>query len=359
MASCSKQASSRFRWTAELIVDLIESLQAYKAVCEYKGIDFNGDKVKQYEEVRRSLTKKHENDPSLFGLVAPSDRPAEFDEFDEKEKEETNKRSLKERGIIKRGYNRVLEKIKDIRQKFSTAVTTGCRSGSGKIVLEHFDTLVLIWGGSPAAEPLSYGIDSDFLNNDNNPNSSSSDLSSNVSNSNIGSPSAVLPPSTLTSLGLDKDDYDSDSSISTEMSGQPSNPVPKLIDEKRKHLQKKLSAAERDRIFLDESREDAQFKRDLADAIRQSNEVFAKSTSELSKSMAEMASGITASIQMLSQALCNQPHPMAMPYMHHNANTYAQPQHNTVRYQPYQVQRSNEFTDHLDSTLNNETMNSN
>ena len=87
--------------------------------------------------------------------------------------------------------------------------------------------MVLLWGGSPAAEPLTYGIGTDFLNNYNNPNNSSSscgaiydgysDLSSNVNNSNIGSPSAVLT-SILTSLDQDTDDLDS--SISTERSGQ-------------------------------------------------------------------------------------------------------------------------------------------
>ena len=56
-------------------------------------------------------------------------------------------------------------------------------------------------------------------------------------------------------------------------------------------------------MFIDESRKDAQFKRDLADAIRQSNNVFEKPTSELCKLMIEMASGITKSIEILSQAM--------------------------------------------------------
>ena len=60
----------------------------------------------------------------------------------------------------------MLEKIKEIRQNFSNAVTTGTRSGSGKLVLEHYDKLVQIWDGSPATEPLSCGISSDQLNNE-------------------------------------------------------------------------------------------------------------------------------------------------------------------------------------------------
>ena len=34
------------------------------------------------------------------------------------------------------------------------AVTTGRRSGSGKIVLDFYDELVKIWGGSPATEAI-------------------------------------------------------------------------------------------------------------------------------------------------------------------------------------------------------------
>ena len=49
------------------------------------------------------------------------------------------------------------------------------------------------------------------------------------------------------------------------------NPVPKLIDNKRKHMERQLSAAQRDEILMNESKEDAQFKRDIAEAIRQFN----------------------------------------------------------------------------------------
>ena len=37
----------------------------------------------------------------------------------------------------------------------------GTRSGSGKIVFEHYDKLVQIWGGSASTKPLSFGVDAD------------------------------------------------------------------------------------------------------------------------------------------------------------------------------------------------------
>jgi hypothetical protein len=54
--------------------------------------------------------------------------------------------------------------LKDIRQNFSIAITSGRRSGSGKVVLELYDELVQIWGGSPATEPLSCGTSTETVN---------------------------------------------------------------------------------------------------------------------------------------------------------------------------------------------------
>ena len=65
--------------------------------------------------------------------------------------------------LIQRGHQRIQEKIKEIRQSFSKAVIAGTRSGSGKIVYEHYDELVMIWGGSPATEPLSFGVGTETI----------------------------------------------------------------------------------------------------------------------------------------------------------------------------------------------------
>ena len=62
----------------------------------------------------------------------------------------------KEKEQIKKGYSRVQERVKNLRQKFSEAVTAGRTSGSGQITIDYYDELVKIWGGSLASEPLSY-----------------------------------------------------------------------------------------------------------------------------------------------------------------------------------------------------------
>ena len=80
-----------------------------------------------------------ENIESFFGTKSLSEKPHEGFSTDE-DKLEVCKKIQREGEGIKKGYNRVLEKIKD-----STAITTGSRAVSGKIILEHYDKL--FWFG--------------------------------------------------------------------------------------------------------------------------------------------------------------------------------------------------------------------
>ena len=40
---------------------------------------------------------------------------------------------------------------------FQKAVLEGTRSGSGKVIKEHWDILIQIWGGAPGTVSLEYG----------------------------------------------------------------------------------------------------------------------------------------------------------------------------------------------------------
>ena len=52
--------------------------------------------------------------------------------------------------MIKIGYQRIKQKIKDLRQDYRNAMTVGRRSRSGKLVENNWDILKNIWGRSPA-----------------------------------------------------------------------------------------------------------------------------------------------------------------------------------------------------------------
>ena len=51
--------------------------------------------------------------------------------------------------MIKQGYLRIKEKIKNVRQDYRNNVVQGRRSGSGKFVHDYWDLLKELWGGSP------------------------------------------------------------------------------------------------------------------------------------------------------------------------------------------------------------------
>ena len=64
----------RFEWNSEMVKDLIDALQNYKAVCKYQDLDFNANKVKQYEEIRKNLAGKYKEE-SFFGNESSSEKP--------------------------------------------------------------------------------------------------------------------------------------------------------------------------------------------------------------------------------------------------------------------------------------------
>ena len=184
-----------------------------------------------------------------------------------------------EKAMIKKGYSRVMETIKELRQRFSNAVTAGSRSGSGKLVMEFYDTMVQIWGGSPSTEPLSFGIESSE-GQGMQPDGGS-----------------VSGTTTDTSVGADQFSEERDTSSDDQSTSQQkrptkskaSGPVVHLIDNKRRHMERQLSSAKRDQILIDEAREDNNSRKELADTLLQSNQVFAESMQAVSSSMMAIA----------------------------------------------------------------------
>ena len=125
---------------------LITCLGNYRTLMEFNGKDFDGDRPAQYAVLREEMAKMF--GVEMFGPVSPSTlSPIEMQGLCEEERKEERNRMKMQEQSIKQGYNRILEKVKDIRQRFSKAIVQGSRSGSGKIVMEHFDSLKKnLWG---------------------------------------------------------------------------------------------------------------------------------------------------------------------------------------------------------------------
>ena len=68
-------------------------------------------------------------------------------------------------------------------------------------------------------------------------------------------------------------------------------------------MERQLSSSQRDKLLFDKSKEDSQFKRDIAEAIRESNQTFAQSMQQMSQSITFIAQGLGRSMEMIGNAL--------------------------------------------------------
>ena len=153
MASKKENKSqTNFQWLPEMIDHLIICLKDYKTEVDYKKLTLTLmllPCIHDYVSVYMALAF----DVEYFG---PVDSPESSDEMLTKEEEKAFQAEVSlAKSLIKIGYNRIKEKIWAIRKAYNKAVTNGTRSGSEKIVQEHYDQLAEIWKGSPATEQLS------------------------------------------------------------------------------------------------------------------------------------------------------------------------------------------------------------
>ena len=72
--------TKKFSWTSELIDNLIKSLSNYKIRMEFMNKEFNGDKPRQYEEIRKDMARIYSSvDIKMFGPESVMTVPREMD----------------------------------------------------------------------------------------------------------------------------------------------------------------------------------------------------------------------------------------------------------------------------------------
>ena len=258
------KARKYFRWEPEHIDELLTCMLEFKTKMLYNCKDFDADKPLLYSEIRTSMAKLHP-EGELFGLVEASILQGNLSVDDRKEL--TCKIKI-EKEMIAKGRNRIMEKIKETRQNFAKAVVSGTRSGSGGIVFEHYDRLVEIWGGSANTQPLSFGVAGEDFNVENSDQQGDEDANvdyeeggdnNNTSShqQNLASPSNNFNQPTSLSVSDASAEIDSSSSSSSSSTKRKAvSCVSRLVDNKRKHLEKNLSAAQRDKLLIDEAKDD-------------------------------------------------------------------------------------------------------
>ena len=138
----SKSNSKRWRWTAEMSVSLVTCSSEITSKYEFKGKDFESDLVTLYKEAREAMATLYSEEH--FGPVQLLEDNGDISQKEYKQLlTEQNK-------LIKMGYQRIREKVKEVIQDYQKSVTSERRSGSRKLICDNWDTIKTLWGRSPA-----------------------------------------------------------------------------------------------------------------------------------------------------------------------------------------------------------------
>ena len=98
-------------WTPEWVELLLKYLKEYKVTCDFNGKDFEQDLSAMYTEIPHACWLISVMNS---GLKAPLSLKS-FEKMTSEEYQDYNKRLDKEQVLIKKGYDRVKEKIRNVR----------------------------------------------------------------------------------------------------------------------------------------------------------------------------------------------------------------------------------------------------
>ena len=170
------------------------------------------------------------------------------------------------------------------------------------MAFEHYENLISIWANSANIKPLSFRISTGELDDEREELSADLDVQEDNNNEHIDNnqdesdskPSADAGNSLQTSVPPNSGKRKSGGSI-----------VPRLIDNKRKYLERNLLAAQTDQLLMKEMKNDAEFRKDL---FRKLNDCFSNSVKEISESMSDLSKDLWAkAVELLSQTRVSQP----------------------------------------------------
>lgn len=286
----TKESQSRWIFRDSMVEDLIEALEASKTEYEGRGLDFEGDLVKLYSELRKTMSEKYEE--TDFGPTAVSEPTKSIEEMSKEEFKEHKKDADAQQKEIKLGYDRIKAKVKKLRSNFQKAVAEGTRSGSGRIIKDNWDALVRIWGGAPGAQPLEFGKSSIEDTDE-----SRSEASHNINEEVVRGGSNA----TEDSEAMNEDEG------TLPDSKKRKSATARFVDDKRKKLEKQLSGKQKDGLMLQVMREDVELKKKLLVQSEQPSKAD-DALMKIADSMHTLSQAILTGFQHLqAQSLQHQP----------------------------------------------------
>ena len=96
--------------------------------------------------------------------------------------------------------------------------------------------------------------------------------------------------------------------------------IPKLVDNKRKHMENALSQAQRDQLLISAAKEDVLMKREMLNSFERSNKTMEESIGKMTNCLTFLGKGIATGMRMLANAIAgaHQPVPQAYPPQFNN-----------------------------------------
>ena len=289
----------RWMFDDDMTASLVECLKKYKVDKEGEEIDFEGDLVKLYGDIRKLMAGIYEEDN--FGPVEHAAATTDVNEMSKEDYKAFKQKIDKNQKSIKLGYERIKSKVKKLRASFQKAVLESTRSGSGRIIKKHWESLIQIWGGAPGTIPLEYD------------ESSLTGIQLEVENS-----AASYEERDVLKLCEDEPDNTGvESTIHDDINHESLEENDKgkelkkrkcqtalYVDEKRKKLEKSLSSKQRDNVMLQLMKEDLALKKKSMAAEESVKNADANTMMKIADSMQMLSQAIMTGFNHLAILMC-------------------------------------------------------
>ena len=261
----------RWKWNEEKVLALLDSLIAYKTEMDFKGLDFQADLVLCYSKIRERMAGNFA--VSDFG---PQCMPVkDTDSMDTQDLVVYKRKRQQMEKCKKEGYNRIRSKIKELRSGYKLAVDKGSRSGSGKLVCDHFEKLQQIWGGSPSVVTIEGGR-------------------------------ASFVDGRASKCGRARDDPTEDVEecrSQIENDDQPSQSFGQSMSCKRAKMEKKMSLHEKEMLQINMYKEELALKKEALNVMKENAKCTHDSIKAMAESMCAIGQSMREGFAMISNSI--------------------------------------------------------
>ena len=218
-----------------------------------------------------------------------------------------------QRKNMKIGYERVKQKARNIRQEYRIAVTQGTRSGSSRVVCENWEQLKILWGGCAAAvcltkcktTILNAEEQSDFNDHDeiNECNEGMHDDGEGVTQNRDGRAEDILESASENSPSVLNSVEQQRVSNQNRKRKNAGGTVQTFVDKKRKQLEKNLSAAQRDQMFLKLAKDELKMKEAMVASFGEIATQTSKAMDKTAESISSFGKALGDGLAMIAMAM--------------------------------------------------------